>query len=205
MANTNPARITLHNVRLSYANLVTPRSVEGGEPKYSVTILVPKSLGEKALIDAAIKAATEAAKAKHGANFPQTPKHNVYDGDLPTPTGQPRGEECRGHWVFTASNKMKPVLVDINRQEILNPTEIYSGMYANVGIEFFGYNAPQNKGISASIQAVQKVADGEAFAGAPASAEDYFGQPAPPAPYQTPPPHYQQPVQYPNNNGTSLL
>ena len=203
MANTNPAHIVLCNVRLSYANLTTPRSINGGEAKYSATILVPKASNQKVLIDTAIKVATEAAKAKHGQAFPMQPKHNVYDGDGVKPSdNQPFGAECKGHWVFTASNKLKPTIVDGNMQEILNPTEIYSGMYANVGLDFFGYNAPQNKGISASIVNVQKVSDGEPLGGARVSAEDDFtslGQPT------QPPPQYQQPTQYPNNNGTSLL
>lgn len=83
MANTNPAHVVLTNVRLSYTHLTEPWSSPGSDKKrYGATILVPKaSADNKAKIDAAIRAATEAARAKYGAAFPAQPKHSVNDGD----------------------------------------------------------------------------------------------------------------------------
>lgn len=183
MANTNPAHVVLTNVRLSYTYLDQPHSQNGGEPKFSATILVPKYPADnRAKIDAAIRAATEKARAKYGAAFPAQPKVSVHDGDGVRPSdGQPFGPECKGHWVFTASNKQRPGVVDINLQPILDSTAIYSGMYANVGVTFFGYNAPQNKGIGVALDNVQKIADGEPLGGTRASADDDFGGMAAPA------------------------
>ncbi|MEG1427073.1 MAG: DUF2815 family protein, partial [Oscillospiraceae bacterium] len=167
MANTNPAHIVLKNVRISYAHLMEAYVQQPGqEPKYSATILVPKSSNQRPAIDAAIAAATQAAQAKYGAAFPRVPKNSIHDGDGVRPSdGQPFGDECKGHWVFTASSKSAPKLVDPGLQPILAATEIYSGMYANVGITFFGYNAPQNKGIGVGLENVQKIADGEPLGG----------------------------------------
>ncbi len=81
--------------------------------------------------------------------------------------------------MFTASSKTRPGVVDGNMQAILDPAQLYSGMYANVGVTFFGYNAPQNKGIGVALDNVQKVADGEPLGGARASAEDDFAPVAP--------------------------
>ena len=198
MAINKPAHIVLTNVRISYAHLLEPYSNNPSkEPKYSATILVPKSdPANKAKIDAAIAAATEAARRKYGAAFPATPKHSVHDGDGVRPSdGQPFGEECRGCWVFTASSKQRPNIVDTSLAPILNATEIYSGMYANVGITFFGYNAPQNKGIGVGLENIMKTADGDPLGGGRASAEDDFAgmvQPAVPAPAVQAP--YAQPV-----------
>ena len=177
MANTNPAHVVLTNVRLSYTHLTEPWGSPGSDKKrYGATILVPKaSEDNKAKIDAAIRAATEAARVKYGAAFPAQPKHSVHDGDGVRPSdGQPFGPECRGCWVFTASSDIRPKVVDGNLQDILDPTAIYSGMYANVGISFFGYNNPQNKGVGVSLDNVQKIADGEPLGFTRASVEDDF-------------------------------
>lgn len=180
----NPAHIVLHGVRLSYVHFDKPYAAQpGAEPKYSCTVLVPKSPAEnKAKIDAAIAAATSRAIEKYGRAFPAAPKVSVHDGDGVRPSdGQPFGDECKGCWVFTASSKQPVRVVDLNIQDILDPTQIYSGMYANVGVTFFGYNAPQNKGIGVALDNVQKIAEGEALGGARASAEDDFAGDAAPA------------------------
>lgn len=195
MSNTNANHVVLRNVRLSYTHLDKPyASQPNQEPKYSATILVPKQPGDnKARMDAAIAAATQKAIEKYGKAFPATPKVSVHDGDGTRPSdGQPFGEECRGCWVFTASSKQPVTVVDLNLQPILDATAIYSGMYANVGVTFFGYNAPQNRGIGVALDNVQKTADGEPLGGQRASAEDDFGgltqqAPAPAAAYPVAP------------------
>jgi hypothetical protein len=207
MPNTNTAHIVLRNVRLSYTHLDKPYAQQPGqEPKYSATILVPKNpASNKALIDAAIATATQKTIEKYGKAFPMTPKVSVHDGDGTRPSdGQPFGDECKGCWVFTASSKQPVTVVDTNLQQILDPTQIYSGMYANVGVTFFGYSAPQNKGIGVALDNVQKTADGEPLGGTRASAEDDFGaapaysqyaqQPEPQTYAPTPSPAYQQPA-----------
>jgi hypothetical protein len=177
MSINNAAHVVLRNVRLSYVHLDKPYSQQPGqEAKYSATILVPKQPGDnKARMDAAIAAATQKAIEKYGKAFPATPKVSVHDGDGVRPSdGQPFGDECRGCWVFTASSKQPVTVVDLNLQPILDATQIYSGIYANVGVTFFGYNAPQNKGIGVALDNVQKIADGEPLGGQRASAEDDF-------------------------------
>ena len=196
MANTNPAHIVLHNVRLSYVHLDRPyASQPNQEPKYSATILVPKNPPEnRAKIDAAIAAATQRGREKFGQAFPAQPKTSVHDGDGTRPSdGQPFGEECKGCWVFTASNKDQPSIVDGALQPILSPTEIYSGIYANVGITFFPYNAPQNRGVGVALDNVQKIADGEPLGGERPSAEDDF-QPIAAQPAAYPQTAYPQPA-----------
>lgn len=178
MSNTNPAHVVLRNVRLSYTHLDKPYASQPNQaPKYSAMILVPKQPGDnKARMDAAIAAAAQKAIEKYGKAFPTAPKVSIHDGDGVRPSdSKPFGDECRGCWVFTASSKQPVTVVDLNLQQILDATQIYSGMYANVGVTFFGYNAPQNKGIGVALDNVQKTADGEALGGTWASAEDDFG------------------------------
>lgn len=183
--------VTTNEVRLSYTNLFQPQARPGGKPedaKYSTTVLVPKSdMAAKAAIDTAISAAIELGVGKcwNGVRPPQ-PSICVHDGDGPRPSdGQAFGEECRGCWVFTASSKNPPFVVDLNVQPILLQSEIYSGMYGRVSVNFFPYNSNGKKGVGCGLNGVQKLRDGEALAGR-VSAEEAFGA-APAAGYpQTP-------------------
>lgn len=208
MSINNPAHVVLTNVRLSYAHLDKPYAgISGGEPKYSATILVPKSNPKnKQLIDSAIMIATQKAIEKHGKAFPTQPKVSVHDGDGVRPSdNQPFGEECRGMWVFTASSKQQPDMRDEYGQKLLDMSALYSGVWAHVGVTFFGYNNPQNKGIGVGLETIMKVRDDEPLGGGRASADDDFaglisqGATAPtypqnPVPAQTPQTAYNQPA-----------
>ena len=61
-----PTKVLTGEVRLSYANLTTPRAVQQGQDaKYSVTLLIPKTdTATKANIDASIEAAAQDAQGK---------------------------------------------------------------------------------------------------------------------------------------------
>lgn len=178
MSNNNPAHVVLTNVRLSYVHLDKPYTGTNGaqEPKYSATILVPKSdPRNKQRIDAAIAAAVARAREKYGNGFPATPKISVHDGDGARPSdNQPFGDECKGMWVFTASSKQQPDMRDEYGQKLLDMSQVYSGVWAHVGITFFGYNAPQNKGIGVGLETLMKARDDEPLGGVRASADDDF-------------------------------
>ena len=63
MYQNDPMKVLTGECRLSYCNLTTPRAAQqGGEPKYSVTLLIPKTdVATKADIDAAYQAAANEA------------------------------------------------------------------------------------------------------------------------------------------------
>lgn len=193
-----PTQIVTGKVRLSYAHLFKPYAHNSGqEPKYSVTILVPKTdTATKADIDSAIEAAKQDGMAsKWGGQMPPVVAIPVYDGDGVRPSdGQPFGEECKGHWVFTASSKQAPAVVDQAVQPILDQSEVYSGMYARVSINFFAYNSNGRKGVGAGLNNVQKLADGEPLGGRTTAAED-FGAPVAQPVNQQPAPTYAQATQ----------
>jgi hypothetical protein len=180
MANINIQDVVTGNVRLSYVNLFAPfASQQGAEPKYSTTVLVPKTdIGTKQRIDAAINAAIqEGISSKWNGVRPHVIAIPIYDGDGVRPSdGMPFGEECKGHFVFTASSKLAPEVVDLYMQRILNQTEIYSGIYARVSVRFFPYASNDKKGIGCGLGPVQKIQDGEPL-GSRVSAATAFGQP----------------------------
>lgn len=193
MANTNnkPTRVVTGDVRLSYEHLFVPYARDqNAESKYSVTVLLPKT--DTATIQR-IKVAIEAAKqeglsSKFNGVIPPILPIPIYDGDGVRPSdGQPFGEECRGHLVFTASTKRPPQVVDAQLNPIINQSEVYSGMYARVSVNFFPYNTSK-KGIGCGLNNVQKLRDGESLAGSTSAAEDFepipsgspaYAQPAP--------------------------
>ena len=185
MYQNDPMKVLTGECRLSYCNLTTPRAAQqGGEPKYSVTLLIPKTdVATKADIDAAYQAAANEALPKvwNGARPPQL-SVPIWDGDGVRKSGVPFGDECKGHWVMTASTKNKPQVVGIDNINCeLAPSDIYSGMYARVTIRFFGYSNSGNKGIGCGLGNVMKTRDGEALAGSASASVDFAGVGAAPA------------------------
>ena len=173
-------RVVTGKVRLSYVHLFKPYSaVEGGEEKYSVTVLIPKEDAEtKKRIDNAIEAAAKEATQKiwNGVRPPKI-AIPIYDGDGVRPSDDmPFGDECKGDWVIIDSFEadQAPEIVDKFRNPIVDQSEVYSGMYGRVAIRFFAYMFGGKKGIGAGLGNVQKLADGEPLGGSRIKAADDF-------------------------------
>ena len=176
-----PTKVLTGEVRLSYVHLNEPYAnpkMPGAEPKYSCTILIPKTdTATKADIDASMKAAYEAAVTNDwkGAR-PQLRNALIYDGDGVRNDGTPFGPECKGHWVMTANSKRKPQVVHIsNLKAELAPQDIYSGMYARVTVNFFAFSVNGNRGIGCGLGNVLKIRDGEPLSGGASAASDFEG------------------------------
>lgn len=175
-------KVVTGKVRLSFVHVFKPYApTPDQEEKYSVTVLVPKTdVATKAKIDAAIQLATEQGVAsKWNGVKPPKIAIPVYDGDGVKPSdGMPFGDECKGHWVFTASAKKDypPQVVDAQVNPILNQSEVYSGIYGRVSVNFFPYAFAGKKGIGVGLNNVQKLMDGEPLSGRANAAED-FGVP----------------------------
>ncbi|MFD2446411.1 DUF2815 family protein [Bacillus sp. CGMCC 1.16607] len=205
----NQTRVVTGEVRFSYVNLLQPKvGPSGGEPKYSVTILLPKSdVATYQRIMASIEAAKQLGKSKQwNGVIPPMVALPIHDGDGVKPSdGMPFGEECKGHWVFSASTKadQPPVLVDLNQNPIINPTEVYSGMYGRIAVNFGAYNQAGKKGIGCYISKnVQKTRDGEPLgSSAPAAADDFGGGAGQQQFYQQPAPNHGQTYQPPQQYG----
>ena len=186
MANINPTHVVTGKVRFSYEHIMKPyantTNDPNAEPKYSVTVLVPKGYAAtiaklRAGIEAAKKRGLEQKKYKEGTPIDKLPDP-IWDGDGYRADGYtPFGEECKGCLVFNASCKAerKPSVVDANCQPIIDPTEIYSGIWGRVAVDFFPYNFAGKQGVGCSLVNVQKLSDGEPLGGSRPSAEDDFG------------------------------
>ncbi|MBC2149520.1 DUF2815 family protein [Listeria booriae] len=170
MATNKDTKVVTGKVRFSFVHLFEPTAFEGQEPKYSVMILIPKT--DKALlakIKKAQKAAAEAGKEKFKGKIPANLKTTLRDGDEEYPD-QP---EFEGMMFMSVSSKTKPQIIDRNKDAITDSQEVYSGCYGRVSLNFYAYNTAGNKGISAGLNNVQKLTDGD-FLGGRSNAEDDF-------------------------------
>ena len=179
--NTVPTRFTTGKIRLSYAFIWAPRSntddssSDGKEKKYTTSILIPKSDG---ITINRLNAATQQAyiegqkKGYWGANAPMKFKLPLRDGDAES---SEKGEEYLGNWFLNASSTKPPQIVDINRQDILTESEVYSGCYARAVLRLFPYNNNGNKGIGCGLEVIQKLADGEPLGGVSVDLEAALG------------------------------
>lgn len=171
MANTSNATKVVVPCRISFANIWEPKSINGSDEKYSVSLLIPKE--DKATltkIHKAIEAAKEAAKSKKwNGKIPLNLKLPIHDGDI----DRPDDENYAGHFFFNATSKDAPQIVDRKVQPIIDPMECGSGDYCNVSVNFYGFAASGNKGVAAGLQNIQLVRHGERLAGKPSASADF--------------------------------
>ena len=128
---SNPTKvITGVNTRWSYANVWDAKSINGGTPKYSVSLIIPKS-DTKTIekIRAAIQAAYEEGQGKLKGNSKSVPpltsiKTPLRDGDLE----RPDDEAYANSYFVNANSITAPGIVDAACQQILDHSEIYSGV-----------------------------------------------------------------------------
>jgi hypothetical protein len=161
--------------RFFFVTINEPRAAPNSTKlKYSIQFAFPKS--NKALkkrLDVAIQAAKEvgktSAKAKWNGVIPPVLKLPIRDGDME----KPDRPEYAGMWFMSCNSDNKPKPVDANLQPIMNATDIYSGCYGRLDVNFYPFGGA-NKGIAVGLNNVQKLRDGEPLSGG-SSAEAAFG------------------------------
>ena len=161
-------------VRFSYCNIFRSRVfTEGQDAKYSICLLIPKK-DKKTLdkIQEAMDAAIEDGIAsKWGGKTPKNLHLPLRDGDEERADEAP---EYEGMMFLNANSTSKPGIVDADRNEILDPDEVYSGCWGRASINFFPYDNHGNRGVGVGLNNIQKIKDGERLGGARASAEKDF-------------------------------
>lgn len=167
----NPTKVVTGEVRLSYANVWEPKSLNGGREKYSVSLLIPKD--DKSTLEAiekAIDAAIKEGAGKFGGKIPPKAalKLPLRDGDV-----ERDDEAYAGHYFVNANSINKPQIVDANVDPILDRSEVYSGCYARVSINFYAFNHSGNRGIACGLGNLQKTRDGESLGGNVAASAEF--------------------------------
>ena len=172
----NPLKvITGKDTRWSYCNVWEPKAINGGTPKFSVSLLIPKKDTVTVnKIRAAIEAAYREGEAKLKGNGKTVPpltaiKTPLRDGDAE----RPDDPAYAGHYFLNANSATAPGIVDADCQPILTRSEVYSGVYGRASISFYAFNSSGNRGVACGLNNLQKIRDGEPLGGR-ASAESDF-------------------------------
>ena len=172
----NPTKvITGVNTRWSYANVWDPKSINGGTPKYSVSLIIPKSdTATVNKLQAAIQAANEEGESKLKGNGKTVPalsslKTPLRDGDLE----RPDDEAYKNAYFINANSGTAPGIVDADRQPILDRSEVYSGVYGRASINMYAFNSNGNRGIACGLNNLQKIRDGEPLGGKSRAEDDF--------------------------------
>lgn len=172
----NPTKvITGVNTRWSYVNAWEAKSINGGAPKFSVSLIIPKS-DTKTIekIKAAIQAAYEEGQGKLKGNGKSVPALSVLktplrDGDAE----RPDDEAYANAYFINANSATAPGIVDADRNPILDRSEVYSGVYGRASINFYAFNSNGNKGIACGLNNLQKIRDGEPLGGKSRAEDDF--------------------------------
>lgn len=172
----NPTKvITGPDTRWSYANVWQAKSINGGTPKFSVSLIIPKSdKATIAKIRAAIEAAYREGEAKLKGNGRSVPALSVLktplrDGDAE----RPDDEAYADSYFVNANSSTAPGIVDADRQPIIDTSEVYSGVYGRASINFYAFNSNGNKGIACGLNNLQKIRDGEPLGGKSRAEDDF--------------------------------
>ena len=172
----NPMKvITGPATRWSFANVWEPKSINGGTPKYSVSLIIPKSdTATVARIKAAIEAAYHEGEAKLRGNGRTVPalsaiKTPLRDGDIE----RPDDPAYANAWFINANATTAPGIVDADCNPILTRSEVYSGVYGRASISLYAFNSNGNKGIACGLNNLQKIRDGEPLGGKASAASDF--------------------------------
>jgi len=176
----NNTKVVTGKVRFSFVNVFEAKAFgEGQTPKYSVMLLIPKSdVGTIGRMKKAIDAAAQKGlSTKFGGKLPAVLKTTLKDADKDTDQDgelfADKWPETAGHYIINVSSKNQPQIVDAARNPIINPVEFYSGCYGRASINFFAYNNNGNKGISAGLNNLQKLEDGESLGSFTTAEQDF--------------------------------
>ena len=168
--DSNKVKVVTNKVRFSYAKVFQPKAaVEGGTPKYSVSIIIPKSDKETV---AKLQKAFEDCKASNAAFFggsiPKGLKGGLRDGDE-----EKDDPAYAGSYFINANSVKRPEVIDLDRNLIMDPSEFYSGCYGRASITFFPYNTQGSKGIACGLNNLMKTEEGEKLGGVSSAAMDF--------------------------------
>jgi hypothetical protein len=167
-------QITIRNARLAFPNLFEAKSVNGGEPTFGASFIIPKDHPQVAEIEAAI---VDAAKTKWGAKATDILKGLrmqdrlcLHDGDTKT-----QYDGFEGQLFVSANSKTRPLCADRDKS-ILSAADgvLYAGCFVYATVEIWAMDHSQfGKRVNAQVKTVQFFRDGDAFSGGrPGTVED---------------------------------
>ena len=160
--------------RVSFPAVFEKRGFEGSEPKFSLTaVFDPSSFGkgEAAAFKMMQAIAEAAAKEKFSKPLSDPSLRAPFRDGAEKAHLEGFGEDL----IFcTLSTKMRPGLIDRDRQPIMDEELFYAGCYARATVTAYAY-ANVSKGVAFGLHNIQKLGDGENLTGRVAAEEDFDG------------------------------
>lgn len=186
MENQNlSTKCVIGKARASYVHVFKPTSIkaDGSDPKYSVSLIIPKS--DTALIDkikGCIKAAYMSGLASKWNNKKPVPwKSPLRDGDdersdkpeyadsfFINASCKTKPGVCKKTGSKMVDGKKKNIIVDITDEE-----ELYSGCWVYASVNFYAFSASGNKGVACGLDNILKAEDGEMLGGRTSTESDF--------------------------------
>lgn len=175
MSKERPATaVTTGKGRLSYQNLFEPSAMnDDQEKKYNTAFMWPKTdtvttEKVKKAIEAAKKLGIEKCKKWKGKVPAVNFKEALHDGDVE----KPELAEYAGMWFVSAKSKNAPNIVDKAINPIMDRSQVYSGAYARISVNFFPFETGSN-GIGCGLNNVQILGGGEPLSGGSRPEDDF--------------------------------
>ena len=188
-----PAYIRLRDVRGSFLTLGEPEYYQGkkqrekDERRWSCTFLIPyESPQLKMIWDAMEEVAKTKWEKKYGPIWENLKSDSklccLIDGKKKAYDGY------QGHFALTAhrnESKGRPLVLDSDKSPIYQPNNelyagkagrVYSGAYLNGQVSFWAQDNANGKAIRCELLGVQRMRDGDAFAGGVAPDEGGFDE-----------------------------
>lgn len=164
-------KMTTGLVRLSYAHLFQPDEDLSGHEKYSASLIIPKGSNTVSIYKDHVKTLLADPEAKAILKNLSGVDDGLRDGDEKRPDDD---AYAKAYYVNAKANTdHRPKILDRDRNEIVDPEEVYSGCYVQAVLTLYVYNTSGNKGIGVSLNAIRKIKDGERLAGTVVSESDW--------------------------------
>lgn len=146
---------------------------EGKDDQYALTLIWDEDDPKLEKLKAAIK---KVATDKFGAKAVQM----LEKGQLRNPlrSGDERDDpDFEGKVFLTARSSERPQVVDRDAEPLMDAVEFYSGCRARMDVYLFAYDKAGNRGVSAILNSVQKLGEGERKSGRRSAAEAFGSLP----------------------------
>ncbi len=155
----NPLKVVTPKFRLSFPELFSAKAFEDQDARFSIQMLFDKKTDLAGLKAVVKKAATD----KWGEKPPKGLLLPFKDGNEKDLIGY------EDKIVVGASTKFKPQVVDANVEELFTQEDVYAGCYCRAAIIARAWEYKNDKGqimkrgVSFTLESVQKLAEGERF------------------------------------------
>jgi hypothetical protein len=167
-------KLVLKNARAAFLNAFEPKSVDGGDPVFGGSFIIPPTHPQVAEVNAAIEAV---AKEKWGAKATEILAQLRAKDKVCFRNGDDKSQYdgFEGNMYLAASNKTRPLVIDRDKTPLVaSDGRPYSGCYVVASVEIWAQDNQYGKRVNAQLKGVQFYADGDAFSGgAPADPDDF--------------------------------